>query len=76
MGFADEELERPGFEAEANPFADAEFEVEGKVPALPRPPQAREFAQEPAVVHLLQHGQSRAFDQRCHVLVEQLFGFD
>jgi hypothetical protein len=74
VGFADEELERFGFEAEADPFADAEFEVEREVPARARAPQACEFAQEPAVVHRLEHGQARALDERHDVLCEQLFG--
>ena len=50
VGFADEELERLGFEAQVLPFAEAEFEVERKVPSLPRAPEPRDFAQEPPVV--------------------------
>ena len=76
MRFADEELERLRFEAEPDPLPDAEFEVKGKVTPLPRAPEAREFAQEPAVVHCLEHGQARAFDERHHMLREQLFGLD
>jgi hypothetical protein len=74
VGFTDKELQRAGFEAEADPLPDAEFKVEGKVPAFAGAPQAREFTQEPAVVDYLQHRQTRAFDERFDVPVEQLFG--
>jgi len=49
--------------------------VEGEVAPRARAPQACEFPQEPAVVHGLEHGQARAFDERRYVLCEQLFGF-
>ena len=74
MRFADEELERPRFEPEADPLPDAEFEVKGKVPAFAGAPQARKFAQEPAVVDYLQRRQTCAFNQRRNVFTEQLFG--
>jgi hypothetical protein len=74
MRFADEELERSRFEAEAHPLADAEFEVEGEVPAFAGAPVARELAQVPAVVHDVQVRQARAFDQGEDVVVEPLLG--
>jgi hypothetical protein len=74
MRFADEELERARLETEADPFADAELEVEGEVATFAGAPVARELTQVPAVVDDVQVRQARAFNQGQDVAVELLFG--
>jgi hypothetical protein len=72
--FADEKLERAGFEAQVLPFAEAEFEVERKVSPLPRTPEPRDFAQEPPVVDDLHRREARTLDKGFDVLMKQFVG--